>query len=152
MNALISFHVSGDPRGQPRPRAFARRMGNKFVARVFESGTAEGWKSLVAFAARSHAPVEPFAGPVSVKLAFSFKRPASHFRSGRFANELKSGVPRFHTGKPDADNLEKAVFDALTQLGVFWHDDAQIAHNETLKIYGASGGVVVEIKPLEVLP
>lgn len=46
--------------GQPRPRAFARRMGDgKFVARVFESGTAEGWKSLIA----AEAAKTPISGP-----------------------------------------------------------------------------------------
>lgn len=145
---MIQFHVAGSPKGQPRPRAFARKMGDKFVARVFEAGTAEGWKSLVASEARVFAPDVPFAGPVSVKLLFSFQRPKCHFRGGKYENELKADAPYFHTSKPDNDNLEKAIFDALTQLGLFWHDDTQVSHNETMKIWGAAGGVTIEIKPL----
>ena len=38
----------GIPKGQPRPRAFSRN-GH---ARVFDPGTAEGWKSAVAVAAQ----------------------------------------------------------------------------------------------------
>lgn len=44
----ITFFIHGDPKPQPRPRAFARRMGAKFVARVYDAGTAEGWKSQIA--------------------------------------------------------------------------------------------------------
>lgn len=147
---MIRFQVQGDPKGQPRPRAFARRMGDKFVARVFEAGTAEGWKSLIASEARVYAPEQPISGPVSVRLIFSFRRPQSHFRTGKNAGELRPDAPYYHTSKPDNDNLEKAVFDALTQIGLFWDDDKQIVHNETVKIYGKAGGVVIEIKPMAI--
>jgi len=45
----IHFFVSGDPKAQPRIRAFAIN-GH---ARVYDPGTAEGWKSLIAVAARA---------------------------------------------------------------------------------------------------
>ena len=41
MMAPIEFFVEGDPKPQPRPRAFARKIGNKFMARVYDAGTAE---------------------------------------------------------------------------------------------------------------
>lgn len=71
----ISFSVQGVPKGQPRPRAFAF----KGKARVFDPGTAEGWKSAIAEAARPHLPREPLAGPVALEVAFSFPRPKKHF-------------------------------------------------------------------------
>jgi len=48
----ITFFVPGEPKGQPRPRAFARKMGDKFVARVFDAATAEGWKGAIAAVAQ----------------------------------------------------------------------------------------------------
>jgi len=135
----ISFFVHGEPKGQPRPRAFAMKLGNgKYSARVFDSGTAENWKSAIAFEARRRAPDVAFAGPVAVKLVFAFARPKSHRRTN---GELKPTAPLAHTGKPDADNLAKAVLDALTQLGGFWRDDSQVSSLQILKLYTTERGL-----------
>ena len=131
----ISFFVSGDAKGQPRPRAFAMKMGNgKFSARVFDSGTAEGWKSLIALSARDHHPIAPISGPVSVSLRFVFKRPANHWSGGK-TRFLKDTSPTMHIGKPDSDNLAKAVLDCLTQTGYFWRDDSQVSRLYVEKTY-----------------
>lgn len=143
MKPAVSFFVNGLPKGQPRPRAFARKMGNKFVARVFDAGTAEEWKGQIAQAAKDHTPTTPFDGPVYLYLNFLFPRPKSHFRAN---GTLKMDAPLFHTGKPDADNLAKAVMDALTQLGGFWSDDATIAQLFIAKAYCRNAGCAVEIK------
>lgn len=143
-SGVISFVVSGDPKGQPRPRAFAMKMGNgKFSARVFDAGTAEAWKQQVAVAATPNRPAAPFVGPVALRIEFLFRRPKAHFRAN---GAVKAGSPNLHTGKPDADNLAKAVMDALTQLGGFWQDDAQVAQLVVGKSYGERPGAVVEIK------
>lgn len=139
----IRFFVAGEPKGQPRPRAFAMNMGGgKFSARVFDAGTAEGWKSLVASAAREVAPPSKITGPVRLEVAFIFRRPKSHLRSN---GELRPNAPRYHVGKPDADNLAKAVMDALTQMGLFWADDAQVAALVVFKSYGETPGAHVAI-------
>ena len=53
--APITVRVYGEPKGQPRPRAFAKPIGGgKFSARVYDAGTAEGWKSQIAQAFRQH--------------------------------------------------------------------------------------------------
>jgi len=147
--SAITFRVSGDPKGQPRPRAFARKMGNKFVARVFDAGTAEEWKGLIAVAARPHTPATPFLGPVSVCSTFIFARPNKHFVANNPARPLRADAPAWHTNKPDRDNLEKALLDALTQLGGFWRDDAQVCAGEVRKAYGNTPGVIVTIKSAE---
>lgn len=142
--------VTGDPKPQPRPRAFARKMGDKFVARVFEAGTAEGWKGAIALAAKPHAPSAPILGPVMLNVTFFFKRPNAHFVANNPARELRDDAPTWHTNKPDRDNLEKALLDALTQLGSFWHDDTQVCAGEVRKVYGPKPGAIVEIIPLEI--
>lgn len=136
----ISFFVSGDPKGQPRPRAFARRMGNKFVARVYDAGTAEGWKSLIAAEAKAHRPAAPLSGPLALSLLFHFKRPKTHLNKGG----LKAAAPVYHAQKPDCDNAAKAVKDCLTLLG-FWRDDAQVARLRVQKLWALSGGCQIEI-------
>ena len=145
---VISFFAAGEPKGQPRPRAFARRMGNRYVARVFDAGTAESWKQQVAVAAMQHAPTDPLPGPVNVELWFHFSRPKLHYKSGKYERGLADDAPKWHTNKPDADNLAKAVLDALTQLGKFWRDDSQVARLVVRKHYAETSGCTVSVSPL----
>lgn len=112
---VIQFWVNGIPKGQPRPRAFARNG----KARVHDPCTAEGWKGLIALAARPLLPRTPLAGPIWVDRHFYFPRP-KRLQRKRDPIDL---IP--HTAKPDIDNLDKALFDALTTLGV-WRDDSLI--------------------------
>ena len=144
----IAFTVEGEPKAQPRPRAFARKMGGKFVARVFDAGTAENWKSLIAYAAKPHRPPSPLSGPVRLDATFVFARPKSHYIGNKPERGLRADAPRWHTQKPDRDNLDKALLDALTQLGCFWHDDSQVCAGEIVKEYGPTPGARVWIMPL----
>ena len=136
----IVFTVSGQPKGQPRARAFAF----KGKARLFTPGTAEAWKGEVAHAALPHIPPEPTTDPVRVYLGFRFDRPNKHFTK----KGLRPDAPVYHVSKPDADNLAKAVMDCLSVLRV-WKDDAQVAQLDVTKCYGVPG-CDVEIRTLEV--
>lgn len=141
----IQFFVPGEAKGQPRPRAFARPMGGgKFSARIYDAGTAEGWKGQIALAAKPHLPATPISGPVSVRVVFNLPRPKAHFRSN---GELKNGSPFWHTKKCDLDNFCKAVFDALTQIGM-WVDDCQVCELTTKKTYAANPGAAIEVMEL----
>lgn len=126
---ILRVFVPGTPKGQPRPRAFARAG----KARVYDPGTAEGWKSQIALAVPF--PRQACEGPVSVFMQFVFARPKSHTRS---SGALKDGVPNVVTSKPDIDNLAKAVLDALTGVGV-WNDDAQVTDIVCSKRYALAG-------------
>ena len=127
----ISFFAPGHPKGQPRPKAFSR--GGH--ARVYDPGTAEGWKSCVAASAKDHIPPHPLAIPIYLRLDFQFPRPKGHYGTGKKALVLKDSAPLYHVSKPDADNAAKAVMDAMTQLG-FWKDDAYVADLRVCKTYG----------------
>lgn len=136
----IVFCVDGLPKGQPRPRAF--RRGNH--AAVYNPATAEGWKGQVALAAREHLPEEPLDEPLYVLLFFRLPRPK------RLMRRQDPDDAIWHIGKPDVDNLTKAVLDALTQIGM-WRDDSLICMQRTTKVYhektGRPGAWVV-IRPL----
>jgi Holliday junction resolvase RusA-like endonuclease len=145
----LRFWIPGDPKGQPRPRAFARRMGAKFVARMYDSDAADEWKAAVdaqlVEIARTHS-LEPFAGRCSVILQFYFQRPKSHLRTN---GTIKEHAPVPHTSKPDLDNLAKLVLDRITRNGRFWADDAQVDMLAIGKEWAkapASGGVLVTIR------
>jgi Holliday junction resolvase RusA-like endonuclease len=63
----------------------------------------------------------------------------------------KRPMPRLrHTAKPDRDNLDKCVLDALTQSGVL-ADDKQACAGEVVKFVAAGGEqphVVIRVTPL----
>lgn len=129
--ALHSFRANGIPKGQPRPRAFSR--GGR--AAVYDPGTAEGWKGDVA---RACAVLEGVRihQPLSVTLTFFMPRPKSHYRTN---GALKESSPVYmHDKKPDADNLAKAVLDALTNIGA-WLDDDQVCELTIRKYWEQPG-------------
>jgi Holliday junction resolvase RusA-like endonuclease len=140
----IRFFAAGIPKAQPRPRAFARKMGSRHVARVYDDATAEGWKSAVAVAWKASAVDLP--PPYRVVLVFHLPSPKAFYRA---SGELKPSAPYYHTKKPDADNLAKAVLDALSQVGA-WRDDCEVAELSIAKTYQdhVSLGCWIEITSL----
>lgn len=125
----IRFFVTGEPKGQPRARAFARGG----IVRMYDPGTAEGWKGQIAEASKE------FKGanidmPIHMSLDFLLPRPKSHYRTGKNAHQMRPDAPQWFTGKPDVDNYAKAVMDALTQIGV-WRDDALVVSLSVTKSY-----------------
>lgn len=63
-------------------------------------------------------------GPIELTVQFYFKRPNSHYGSGRNANKLKPSAPVIHAQSPDLAKLLRSLEDALT--GVVWRDDKQV--------------------------
>jgi Holliday junction resolvase RusA-like endonuclease len=133
----ISFVVLGEPKSQPRPKAM--RRGN-FV-HIYTPATAKAWKGAVASAAAPFLSPVPIEGPLSLSLDFRFARPKSHYTS---KGALTKGARLQHTTKPDADNLAKAVMDALTDAGL-WKDDTQIVQLSVTKSYADDQGVTVRL-------
>jgi Holliday junction resolvase RusA-like endonuclease len=148
---MITFFVAGVPIAQPRVRACIRGKH----AGVYDPGTANEWKNKVMSAGTTAAyrpelgtKFEIIIGPVGLTLHFYLPRPKHHFRSNC---ELKQTAPWWHTSKPDLDNLEKAVKDAITQIGVIWADDSQVCMSQKTKIYATNEspvGVRVTIEKL----
>jgi Holliday junction resolvase RusA-like endonuclease len=111
------------------------------MARVYDPGTAEGWKGQIADAAKEHIPETPVDLPVCLSIDFLMPRPKRHFNS----KGLKPDAPDSFTQKPDADNLAKAVMDALTVLGM-WKDDAQVFSLKITKRFSVKTGAQVTIE------
>lgn len=149
MRPSIEFFVPGEPKGQPRPRAFARKFGNKWQARVYDAKTAEGWKGQIAISWKQRMPdaFEPFVGPVALSIIFQLPRPQYHYGK----RGLKEDAPKYCMKKPDADNFAKAVMDAMTQLGVFV-DDSQVCDLRAVKKFvrdGEIAGAHISVKELD---
>ena len=117
----LNLWVPGLPVAQPRPRAVSF-AGH---ARMYNPGTSSTWKACVIHALQGLAGTFPTGVPLRCDLTFYLPRPKGHFGSGKNADTLKASAPARPTGKPDRDNLDKAVCDAITAAGV-WRDDSQV--------------------------
>lgn len=138
----VSTFISGDPKGQPRPRAYARKMGLRHVARVYDSDVADAWKAAVDQGIRrlvkSQGQLTLTESPVSLIVVFFFRRPKSHHSA---KGALKPSAPTSHTQKPDIDNLVKLVADRITRSGRIWRDDSQIDSLVAIKNWGQASTV-----------
>jgi len=135
--STLAFTITGEPKGQPRPRAFARKMGNVHVARFYDSDVADEWKRAVQIVVLDASIVHKWPltlGPVAISMCFSLPRPKSHFG----AKGLKPSAPVAHVGKPDVDNLAKLILDQITRSGRIWRDDSQVVSLRVEKLW-ASG-------------
>lgn len=141
----IRIDVPGKPIAQPRVRR--AQWGG-----MFDPGTADGWKAMIALMAKGFVPNEPISGPLCVDCYFRFERPKGHFRSGKNSHLLKADAPPYwKLDKPDRDNLDKAVLDALSNVGM-WRDDCQACSGSIEKRWCAPGetpGATIVITTLE---
>jgi len=149
----MNTFIFGDPKGQPRARAFARKMESKHVARMYDSDVADAWKLAVHLGIEREAiaaavPLDP-VGAFDCKLTFFFRRPKSHYGKG---GHVKASAPVCHVSKPDADNLAKLVLDRITRGGRIWRDDSQVAKLKVEKFWAITDariGVYVSVERFE---
>ncbi len=128
--------VIGIPKPQARPRTFWRRNASKPV--TWSQKTS--WYQLVYAEALSNRPNLPLEGPLGVELVFRMPKPKS----------MKGKDVCWHITRPDKDNLEKGIFDALTQAQV-WRDDSLVCESFCQKIYAMPGfepGMTITVKKL----
>lgn len=149
----MNTFIYGDPKGQPRARAFARRMGAKHVARMYDSDVADAWKQAMDLGIdrelRAHPVTLDPTGAFDCALTFFFRRPKSHYGKG---GHVKASAPVCHVSKPDADNLAKLVLDRITRGGRIWRDDSQVARLKVEKFWAiteARIGLYVSVKRFE---
>lgn len=149
MKTIAKFEVLGDPRGQPRGRTFKSKSTGKMITVSTPKGTRiHAWREMINWEASQHRPDKPIEGPVLLKLDIILRRPKNHFRTGRFAGQLKPFAPKWHIVKPDDDNCERPVKDCLENLG-FYKNDSQVCWMERRKMYGPSPMIRIVVVMLE---
>lgn len=132
----LRFAVPGIPVPQGSSRAFAR--GGRVVV-TSDNARLRPWRSTVtAAAAEARGDAPAMAGPIRVRLGFTFPRPAGHFGK----RGLRPSAPVYPAVRPDLDKLVRAVLDALTESGCI-RDDAQVVTLFAGKRYGEAPGVSV---------
>lgn len=118
----FTFTIPGEPVAKGRPRM--TRTGHAYTpqkTRLYEAHIQDLWK-------RGIAPALPTGQPLRVSVDAFFSVPKSTSKKQKMAMD---GAP--HIKKPDADNVVKAVLDALN--GLAFEDDSRICNLTATKRY-----------------
>lgn len=150
----IEFAVRGTPEARPRPRVRAvKGKGGRWVGQMYQPKgpgkkddsharawrRAHEWAQAVRGACIGKMPPEPWTGPVRLEVDIFFPRPQYMLKQKYPDTQIR------HTAKPDRDNLDKAVMDALVEARLF-ADDAQVCDGAVRKWYSSRGcdpGVII---------
>jgi Holliday junction resolvase RusA-like endonuclease len=127
--------------GLPAPQGSKRHVGRGIL--IDHNPDALGtWREDVKLAALRAVALNPGwdrTYPALVgHFTFTMPRPRHHFRTGRFANELRGDAPHLHSTRPDLDKLLRSTWDALTSAGAY-ADDCRLAQVYAIKVYTGGG-------------
>ena len=90
-----------------------------------------------------------FDSALRIDITFYMPRPKCHFRTGKFSHLLKDSSPRiWHCKRPDRDNLDKAVLDVMTEVGIL-SDDCIVCDGKIQKRWANEGSALITIMELE---
>ena len=123
----IAFTIPAVPVAQPRQRHADR--GGFIQSYIPKDNPVWAFKAAAQVAAAAIYSGPPLDKPLRVDLVFVMPRPKSMIWK-------KRPMPRAPFGKkPDRDNLEKSLYDALN--GRLWRDDSLICDGRVRKVYAA---------------
>ena len=129
---MIRFNIPAVPVAEPRKRSRVVRTGGKaFVSHY--TPTKHPVNAFKASASKAAAEaigrLGPLTGPLKIEIVFVLPRTAGQIWKTK-------PMPRmWHSKKPDFDNLEKSVCDALK--GIVWIDDSQVCCTSVRKVIAA---------------
>lgn len=101
--------------------------------RVYDPPEVKEMKATLMAHLAPHRPAEPLTGPVALTVKWIWP-----------GGEEWAWKPT----KPDTDNLQKALKDAMTKLG-FWRDDAQVSSEIIQKFTHTKTGIYIHIQAMQ---
>lgn len=133
----VVITINGEPRAKGRPRVAMGRL-------IPDNSTAAEEVHIANLGRKAMRGGSPMVGPIRMRLEAVFEMPISWPKKVRDLERLE------HVSKPDLDNIEKLVLDALN--GIVYLDDAQICEVIKRKRYGLGSRVEVSLEELKTIP
>lgn len=128
----LQFVVPGTPVGWQRADSKGRQRYD-----TPRNKAAKAQIGMLARVAMGSAPI--ISGPVVMSIRAEFEPAKSWSKRQR-----ERALGNYHCQKPDRDNIEKLVSDALK--GVVWVDDCQVADGTTTKRWGPIAQTTIIIR------
>lgn len=142
----IRFTLPMVPLGKGRGRAVLSGGFMRPTVRVVTPTRTRSWEEDFGLQAQQYRPEALLVGPVRVDVLAVLARPAKLPKRWSPVGLCWAPV------RPDADNIRKAVLDALSE---WWKDDGQVVAGDTLKVYAERGRpprITVRIRAGAALP
>lgn len=136
----IQFLVPGEPTGKGRPR-FSKAGYAYTPPKTAEYERDVKYAYLMAVSDDEFGKRFPDGAAIKANIDAVFKVPISFNKKKRFEALTGKIMP---TKKPDADNIAKAVLDALN--GIAYKDDSAIVECVVKKRYGEVSHVIVSLE------
>ncbi len=124
MNFATTFRIPMQPIGKGRGRIV--KLGKH--AGIKTPDKTRAWLTEFSMRAARYAPRVPLDCPVQVSIVAVFERPK------RLRRKKDPDGRMWHDRRPDADNVAKAVLDAMSR---WWADDSRVVHLDVVKLYTA---------------
>lgn len=134
----VNFIIPGKPRGKERPRFDSR------YNRTYTPKKTKEYEELVRWCYRVRCKGVNLEGEITANITAYYPIPVNANKAAKEA--MASGKLR-PVGKPDADNIIKAVLDALN--GLAYKDDAAIVSVTANKFYSHNPRVEVTLSRKE---
>jgi len=135
MTLQIIFSVEGNPQGKARARF--TKTGHAYTPQK----TVDYENDIAIKAKQAMGSSDPLETPVAVYVYANYAIPASYSNKRKEACLNRSERP---TKKPDADNICKAVCDAMN--GIVYKDDSQVVSLHFTKRYDTVASVHILVK------
>lgn len=125
---IIKFIIPGVPVAKARARI--TKAGFAYTpAKTLQ------WENWIKFVAYKHKPKILLDCPLEIDTIFYLPKPKSRKKH------------KYPDVKPDGDNLEKSIFDAMESI--MYTNDSRIVKKSFIKLYDENPRVEITIKPLE---
>lgn len=144
----INFVVPGEPKAQARPRGRVVMKNKKPLVIFYDEEECVNYKKLVKMYAGACLHQSGWEYQESAPLLFNAVcyMPIRPSWTKKKQEDARAGLI-YPTGKPDVDNLQKALQDALN--GFLFKDDSQFVVASTRKKYADEPRVEIEIEVIE---
>lgn len=138
---MIQFTVIGEPTGKQRPK-FSTFNGK---AMAYTPQKTVNYETLVKLSYQQQCNDKPYDKDIPLRAEITAYFPMPKSTSMKRKRMMLDGQIR-HTKKCDADNLAKAVLDALN--GIAYYDDSQVCELSVSKLYSDNPRVIVNISEI----
>lgn len=143
---VLNFKILGEPRPKQSFRA-SIRQGSKgayvhsYQPESVEADTDDVLTQVIAQLPKDHIPWD---GGIMARIQFIFPFTQAMKKNKAMMERFKAGEKIYKITKPDLDNLEKLLYDAM-EFRVYVND-SQVCNKSTEKIYGDIPGINISLK------